>query len=193
MATLRPARETPLGEYLEALGSPRAVPGSGSAAAVLGALGASLALKALASSNDEGVRREATGLKGVIAHLLELADRDAEAYERFRRTERDAGQPSPARELAIEIPLEIAAAALDVLESLGRNAIHARAALRSEVELGARALSGAVEGATAAALANAASSEHTLVMARCGALVERARKLAGALEPAAACGPVLPR
>jgi methenyltetrahydrofolate cyclohydrolase len=114
-------------ELLAALGARTAAPASGAAAALTGALGASLVeLAARFAGDDESAVRA----NALAARLAELADEDGEAYAAFMAERNDA-----TRARIIAVPLEVAARA-DEAASLG---VHVRAQLTSAVAADAEA------------------------------------------------------
>jgi formiminotetrahydrofolate cyclodeaminase len=91
----RPAATTPLndrtiGAYLDALGSAAPTPGGGSAAGVLGALGASLGLMVVAltgTDDDAGaqeLRTAETTLQELRDRFTRLAEEDEAVYQAYR-------------------------------------------------------------------------------------------------------------
>ena len=98
-------------ELLDLLGAATPTPASGTAAAIVGALAASLAELAAGVSGDEGAVSEARSLRG---RFSVLADEDAEAYTAFL-----VSRSNEARVRIVEVPQAIAAAAGEVA-ALGR-------------------------------------------------------------------------
>ena len=125
---LRPAnplRVESLSDYLEQLASREAVPGGGSAAALVGALGAALAaMVARIGAPDETLAREADQLR---AHLIEARFRDETAFRAVVAAQalpKGNDDERAVRRVALEIalgaaaeaPLHAASLALAVLE-----------------------------------------------------------------------------
>jgi formiminotetrahydrofolate cyclodeaminase len=149
-----------------ALSSSAPVPGGGSAAAIAGALGASLVSMVAAltagragyESVDDEVRSiggEATGLRDL---LLDLADRDSQAYDAVMRArrlprvteeERDARKAAMADSfvLAAQVPLETARTAAQVVELAARIAPIGNPNAASDAGVAAQLASAAVRGA----------------------------------------------
>lgn len=98
--------EQTVGAYLEELGARTPAPASGSGAAVAGAIAAAL-VELAARFSDQ--REVADRLVDLRARLVELADRDAEAYTAFMHTKSDED-----RDRTIDVPLAIAEAAREV-------------------------------------------------------------------------------
>lgn len=131
-----PYAERPVAQLLQAIATPGPGPAGGSAAAIGAALAASLVRLVAGVSRDwadaEAAAQSATHLE---RRLLELADEDAAAWVDALRHRDDAD----ARLRAGAVPLEIAAAALEVAE-LGRAAVgncapHVRADAATAVHL----------------------------------------------------------
>jgi formiminotetrahydrofolate cyclodeaminase len=149
-----------------ALSSSAPVPGGGSAAAIAGAIGASLVSMVAAltagragyeSVEDEvrSIGGEATGLRD---RLLDLADRDSEAYDavmRARRLPKATEDERAARKaamadsfvLAAEVPLETARTAAQVIELAARIAPIGNPNAASDAGVAAQLASAAVRGA----------------------------------------------
>ena len=120
-------RELRVAELLDALGARTPAPASGAAAALTGALGASLVELAARFAGDDG---SATRANALAARLAELADEDGEAYAAFMAERNDA-----TRARIIALPLEVAARA-DEAAALGSQV---RAQLTSAVAADAEA------------------------------------------------------
>jgi len=111
-------------ELLDRIGARTPAPASGAAAALTGALAASLVeLAARFSEDDEALARSLE----LRARLLELADEDAEAYAAFMRTRSDED-----RSRTIEVPLAVAAAAAETAALAERLAEHGRGSVRGD-------------------------------------------------------------
>jgi len=169
-----------LAEFCRRVASRSPTPGSGSVAALVGALGTGLASMALRSAAGD-TAAPCAELERLRESLLERVDQDAEAYEAFRA----APAASPVREQALQrsiaVPAEIAQLSLEALRALAEGASGVRPALASECQMAAGALLAAVEGAAATAAANlpglgdsAAAADHGF---RLGAIRRRAREL----------------
>jgi formiminotetrahydrofolate cyclodeaminase len=153
--------ELSLAEFSRAAASRAPAPGSGSVAALLGALGSSLASMALGATTGEDE------LARLRESLLALVDRDAEAYRAFLDAPPDERGSALAR--AAEVPAEIARQSLTALEILARGLPRVRTILRCECSTAAGALLAAVEGAVETARAN---------LQACGAAAGRDAELA---------------
>jgi len=137
-------------------------PGGGSAAALTGALGAGLVSMAFRlAAREEGsaipdyMLGRAEELDDLRECLLELVDRDAQAYQRLLRLAQAQGeQAARARLDALEAPLETAELALAALRLLavGRAEVPARAA--SDADVARSLLLASAAGALATARAN---------------------------------------
>jgi formiminotetrahydrofolate cyclodeaminase len=168
-------------EWLEGLANDRPAPGGGSAAAVAGAMAAALvAMVARSSEEWEEGRGAAAQALALRDRLGELAQVDADVYERSLETLSQRAELSPERrdyELgsalsrAAKPPLEIAETAADVAVLAGD------AARRADPQLHPDA---AVAAALAAAAAQAAARlvEVNLSATRNDPRVEKARMAA---------------
>lgn len=176
-----------LSDFVRAAAAPGPVPGSGSVAAAVGALGAGLASMALRSARGEG---PADGLAddeaGLMTALLERVDGDAEAYGRYLEARGGKGDLAAAIERSIAVPREIAECSLAALERLEAGVASVRPRLQSEVMTAAQALRAAVEGAAFTACANlpglADPSARARQRAQLDALCGRAGELVRALH-----------
>ncbi len=132
-------RELSVDAFTEVLGSGAATPGGGSAAALSGALAASLvtmvarntAANPSFAERAETLERVAAEAETCRQHLLELVDDDAAAFERvlaaFRLPkETEELKAARSREIqasyrgAVDVPLRVCRRALDVLALAGR-------------------------------------------------------------------------
>ena len=109
----------PLEELLDRLAGPDAVPGSGSTAAIVLALSASLVAKGARASPDwDGAAGAAAQALALRARACELAVADAEAYrealEQLGRREGSDHLLGGALDRAARVPLEIARIGADV-------------------------------------------------------------------------------
>jgi formiminotetrahydrofolate cyclodeaminase len=152
-----------LSDLTRAVASASPVPGSGSVAAALGALGTGLASMALAArSGEEAPSESQAALERTRAELLARIDRDAAAYRSFLSARRGKGNVAEAAELSIRVPREVAELALDALEHLAAGLPRVRRQLSSECVTAGEALFAAVEGA----VFTAGSNLETLADAR---------------------------
>lgn len=123
--------ERTIGDYLDRLASSDPTPGGGSAAGVIGALGASLGLMviALTSSEDEILGEAQNHLDELNERFASLGTQDETAFQGFRdaaalpRTnpeEKRARRAVMQRALkgAATVPLEMAAASLELASAL---------------------------------------------------------------------------
>jgi methenyltetrahydrofolate cyclohydrolase len=187
---LRPAnplRVEILGEYLDRLASREAVPGGGSAAALVGALGAALAaMVARIGTSDERLAREADRLR---AQLMEARLRDetafgavvtAQALPKSGDSERAARRSALEAALngAAEAPLHAALLALGVLELSERVFDAATTALVSDAGCAAEFANAAIR-----ACAYNVRINHRY-MKDAAAIADQAAKLSGIEERA---------
>jgi formiminotetrahydrofolate cyclodeaminase len=132
-------------ELLDRLGARTPAPGGGAAAAWACALGAGLVEMAAGFAEDAETAARARELRIAV---LELADRDGEAYgavlAAMRRPPRDEATIAAAMGAAAEPPLLIAEAAAEVAERAAALAVTGKASLAGD------ALTGAVLGEAAA-------------------------------------------
>ncbi len=176
-----------IGEFIEALSSGEPVPGGGSASAIAGALGA--ALVSMVATLSEGrqkyeayaptlerAKEEAWRLK---LELLDLADRDAQAYAGYGsalRMPRDTDEQRDTRKSAIEaaarvaaeVPLQSVLACVRVVEAAeslaGRSNLNAASDVLVAAFLGEAAARGAAENVriNLPATGDQTSTEETL-------------------------------
>ena len=144
---IRDYRYLKVTEYLEKTAEASATPGGGSVAALLAALGAALGrmvygltvTKKSFQAKEEAVKAEVTAdwqvLTGLQAEFTELIDKDIQAFNQFmvalalpRETEEEKAARqealSKASVLAMEVPLETAGKALELLRHLDSLASH---------------------------------------------------------------------
>jgi formiminotetrahydrofolate cyclodeaminase len=167
-----------LAEFSELLAARTPVPGSGCAAAAIGALGTALASMALRVGRGEDPAA-VVALERLRTQLLEAVEADARAYGAFRAAQTRGADLAPARRESIEVPAGIAAASLAALEHLHQGVGGIRPSLQAETLTATRALLAAIEGASFTALANHPDPETRSGLA---ALRERGRALACELE-----------
>jgi formiminotetrahydrofolate cyclodeaminase len=151
---------------LDAFSSADPTPGGGSAAALVGALGASLLAmvagmpKSRTNAPDErkaldDARRELLAHRGT---LIDLIDRDASAYDlviaAFRQPkvtdEEKAARRAAVQDatrIATEVPVETIRACLEAMRSGRATAAHGNPNAASDVKVGYRLLMAAAEGA----------------------------------------------
>jgi methenyltetrahydrofolate cyclohydrolase len=119
-----PYSQEPIGEFADAVGARSPAPAAGSATAVAAAVAAALVELAARVSDDEAGAAEAQTIRG---RLFALADEDAEAYAAFL----DAGREDD-RSRTIDVPLEIAEAAADVVSLAARLAAAGKPSVRGD-------------------------------------------------------------
>src|SRR5262245_15315665 len=101
-----------LAEFARAAAAREPVPGSGSVAAAVGALGAGLASMALGSARGEGPSPAPAELAACMEALLARVQADAEAYRAFLDARASGHGLASAVERSIAVPAEVAALAL---------------------------------------------------------------------------------
>ena len=142
--------DVPLADFLDAVASEEPAPGGGSVAAVTAALGAALVEMSARFSHDwEESARIVARAKELRERLAALAPQDAAAYERFLVARREGGAVQEALSAATDVPLQIAEAAVEVVELASRVAAAGNPNLRNDATTGAL-----VAGAAARAAAN---------------------------------------
>lgn len=181
-----------LAEFTRAAAAQGPVPGSGSVAAALGALGAGMASMALGSVRGEGSTGCSSAEAGELAEgLLERVDEDARAYAGYLEARAGHGDLPRAVEASIAVPEAVADQAVAALVCLERGVSSVRARLHSECLTATHALLAAVESATFTARSNLpglgeAERETRLVTleARCARGRELARLILERIAPA---------
>jgi len=107
---------------LDAIAAPAPAPGSGSTAALVGAMAAALCTKAARLSDDGGAAAQGEHLR---RRLTILAREDADAFAAALHTLDEGGEPDPARRdwdlgralaVAADVPLRIAEVCADVAD-----------------------------------------------------------------------------
>jgi formiminotetrahydrofolate cyclodeaminase len=134
-----PFADLSVGDFAAALGERSPTPASGAATAVTAALAAALAELTARFSGDEPSADEAVRLR---ERLLALADEDAAAYAELMETRSDA-----ARERTIDVPLDIAEHAADVVRLAERTRASARGSVAGDAEVAALIARAAVAAA----------------------------------------------
>jgi len=195
MATPQGLIDRSLAEFVRAAAAPGPVPGSGSVAAALGALGAALGSMALAAARGEGhapelARASARELDASAQALLAAVDEDARAYQGYLDARAGRGELPEALAHSIAVPRAVAEGALAGLERLNEAWAGIRPRLASEGLTAAQALLACVEGAAFTAGANLAGLDDARARAaqagELEALRGRARELARAVSARAA-------
>lgn len=193
MSTVRPSvssdwLQEPLARFVELIGEETPAPSAGSTAAVVTAMGAALVEMAARFSNDwDGGGDVVEQARGLRERALQLAVRDAEAYEGVLSALRLPRQPDPAqRDVAVRraledataTPLEIAGSAARVAE-LGKLVVDS-----GNTNLRGEAAGGAALGAAAARIsANLVSIN--LAASRNDKRIEQGAELAAAAAESA--------
>lgn len=166
-------RQIPLDKFLEAVGARKATPGGGSVAAVVGALGASLACMAarFSLSPAEGHSSAlADSFESASSRLLDLAIEDAAAYSKLAEAlKRSRRKPSEAltggadveaaAKNAAEVPLRALKVTCEVLEAMTNLAEGFNMNLASDLAVGACVLGAAARGLRFNVLVNLDSIE----------------------------------
>lgn len=191
-------REMALADLLDAFASSDAVPGGGSAAALAGALGASLLLMVARMSKTKSGAPEETAdlaeaagrLQSLRDRLLELVDEDSDAYRRVRtalRLPRSTDTENAARTTAVddamraatETPLDTMRACQQALCGAVVVAANGNRNASSDVGVGIELLAAALRGARMNVDINLAALTDA-------AYISRVREEAGELERDAA-------
>jgi methenyltetrahydrofolate cyclohydrolase len=153
-------REQTIAGYLEALASSAAVPGGGSAAALGAAMGAALlsmvaklsAKKAKTDAGREGLLGLVPELDELAARLVDLSQRDIDAYRGVIDTRKGGAPPralEAAYQRAAEVPLAVATAAARGLALAMEVSQHAWEMTASDLAVGTALLQTGRDGALA--------------------------------------------
>lgn len=190
--------ELSLAAFARAAAAQGPVPGSGSVAAGVGALGAGLVSKALGSVRGEPkAARLAAEAERAMSALLECVERDARAYSGYLEARAGRGELATAVAASIAVPREIADHALAALEHLVAGFESVRTRLHSEGVTASHTLRAAIEGAVFTARSNlpglADPTERERLAAEFETLVSRARLLVHRLDALACVQPLHPR
>ena len=181
-----------LAEFTRAAAAQGPVPGSGSVAAALGALGAGMASMALGSGRGEdSVARLSAEAARLAEGLLACVDDDTRAYGGYLEARAGRGDLAAAVEGSIAVPEAIAERALAALACLERGIPAVRSHLYSEGVTATQALLAAVESATFTARSNlpglgdvrAREARAAALEARVAGARELARTLHARLQP----------
>ena len=187
-------RETTLTGFLDELSSGAATPGGGCAAALAGALAASLV--GMVARNTGGLGEIAADADRLRAQLEELVDADAAAFEQVMaafRLPKETPEEKAARSAAIQAgyraavapPLGVCRDALAVLVLAGRVAELGNPNAVSDAGVAALLAASALEGAALNVEINLGSIKDESFRAESAAAVEEARAEAGKLRDAA--------
>jgi len=151
--------------FLEAVGQPRATPGGGSAAALAGALAASLGqmvaglsrIKKRGATDKERLDKAVKEFDAASRRLAAAIDRDAESFQSVIAAYKlPSSAPEETRRhtavqnalvKAIEVPLEIAREAAQLFERLGQLELLSSPSMLSDVRVARLMASAAVRGA----------------------------------------------
>jgi glutamate formiminotransferase/formiminotetrahydrofolate cyclodeaminase len=192
----------PVRSFVEELGARTAAPGGGSAAALIAAMGAALGAmmgwmtygRRKFEAQDPVMRQHLPPLDAAMKSLISMIDADTNAFTDYMqamampqdsKAEKDARHAAmqAGLEKAIEVPLttmRLVDGCWDAMAEMGR---HGSIALRSDLEVGARALETGLWGAYRNVLINLEEIEDAgfkkKVTAEAEALVERARLKSG--------------
>jgi len=177
--------DRPLTDLLDAFASPDPTPGGGSAAALSGALGASLlAMVAALPKTKSGTPEERAALDAARVDLLNargtlmaLIDRDAAAYDAVvaafrlpKATDEDKATRSRAIQAgtlqATEVPIETIRACIDALEAGRAVAAYGNPSAKSDIAVGVTTINTAVQGAMFNVEINISSLKDEAVVAR---------------------------
>ena len=188
--------------FLDAVAEPAATPGGGSVAALAGALAASLGHMVAGLSRKkksqaayvEQLSAAVVEMHAAAQSLAQAIDRDSASYEAVMaafKLPRETPEEQERREEAIqratrgaaEVPLEVAAAAVEIYERLGQLEAISAASMLSDLRVGRLMAAAAARGA----LENVAINLESITDA---AYVPAMQKRAAALEARLASSPV---
>jgi formiminotetrahydrofolate cyclodeaminase len=182
--TAVPLEQHPLAALLDALEAPAPSPCGGSAAALGGAMAASLVVLVCRTSTDwdeaPGIGAQAATLR---SRLVELAEEDVRAYAAALEGLDAAGETQGGRdrllglalERAAEVPLAIAGAAADVAELAALAAEHGKPGLKPDATVGATLAEAAAASAARLVHVNLATLPGDERSARAAACADAAR------------------
>lgn len=187
--------------FADAAASREPVPGGGSVSALAGCLAASLTAMVAALTLNKGayadrspeMRRLHDAATGLRKELLEAVDRDAQSYREVlsayglaKSSEEDRRQRAAAIQAALrratEVPLQVAEAALQVLELAGTAARRGNPDMRTDAGVGALLARSAALGALMNAKINLAGLKDRNVAAQMEARIEKLRQKATGME-----------
>lgn len=195
-----PLADLSIADATLALASAAPTPGGGSAAAIAGALGASLTAMVARLSQDRPRYAEHAALHSEAlaaadaarGHFLELADADASAYSAYRAARRlpqasdeevmsrDAASRVAARE-ATSVPLAVVQECHRQIELIERLVGRSNASAASDLGVAALLIESAARAAAANALVNlAAVGDETFAAAVTSEVAERLGQIHGA-------------
>lgn len=186
--------------FVEELGARTAAPGGGSASALIAAMGAALGAmmgwmtygRRKFEAQDPVMRRNLPPLDSAMKSLISMIDADTNAFTGYMEAmalPQDTEEEKAARhdamqaglKQAIEVPLSTMRLVDGCWDAMAEMARHGSIALRSDLEVGARALDAGLWGAYRNVLINLGEIEDAgfkkKVTAEAEALVERARSM----------------
>lgn len=191
-------------KFLEALASPTPTPGGGTGAAIAGAIGTSLLVmvtglaKSRNNTDDEkaALARARERLTPLIAHLSQLADADAQSFDRVmeayrlpKATDAEKAARSQTIQTALQgattAPLDTLRACTDALAHARVVAEHGNRSAASDAGVAVGLLRAAAAGAQANVQANLDSIKDEAFKAATGAEAARLLAAAGADADAA--------
>ncbi len=187
-----PLAQASVRQFVEALGSRTPAPGGGSASALMAAMGAGLGAmvgwmtygKRKFEEKDAVMRRLIPRLDQAMKALLPMIDRDTRAFDAYIAA---VGMPkaTPEEEVlrrramqhalqaAVQVPLEVMRTADRCWEAMAEMAEHGNPASRSDLEVGAAALTAGIWGASRNVAINLPGIEDAAFRDRASAEAER--------------------
>ncbi len=147
-------------ELLLRTSSTEPTPGSGAAAAVAGAFGIALVLKALTITDDEGCAALRSRGEALVERVVAAADRDAEAFAAVIDARGSDGDVEAATVAAADVPLELAEALVAAIELAQASEPLVKRELVSDALAAGDLLRGAGSAALRAAALNVATLEE---------------------------------
>ena len=175
-------------DYLEAVAARTTAPGGGSTAALTAALSAALAEMAASFTDGEPGGPDAAAAAGRLRRTsTSLAGADVVAYERFVAARRRHGKAHPetaaALDGAVEVPLQVAAAAAELADLAAALASRGNPRLRGDAATSCWLAAAAASAASVMVNENLASepTDPRIAVARASALA--ARTAATSLDP----------
>ena len=150
---------TPVGDLLAALGAKTPSPGGGATAALAAALGAAqLRMVAEYSAWESGAPDPRAALGAAVAHLTDLAQRDADEYARFdaaRKTRKENPEGfAQAKAAILEVPVAMLESAVGALRTAPAILARAPAWFVCDLAIAVGCLQAAFEGAYLLTVAN---------------------------------------
>lgn len=167
-----PFADQSVGAFLDAVASEDLTPSGGAVAAIVGAAGGALcemACRHTAVDGDEGhtdLAALAESLETDRRRLLDLADADAAAVEAVFHGGQDEDSAEATLEHATEVPMEIAAASLEVLDRAVTVTASANPRAVPDATTGAYLAHAAVQASTATVRANLEAIDDDAFVAR---------------------------